>query len=63
MDCSAFFIFLAGCCLSVYVLGAVAWRLNDTSRDLPTWVPLVWPFLLVVAYVALAGGRLFRRSV
>lgn len=61
MVTSTFWLLVSACGLSLYLYGAVWLRLNDTCRDLPRWVPLVWPVLLPVAYAWLLLGRTFGR--
>ncbi|NHZ93924.1 hypothetical protein F2P45_33755 [Massilia sp. CCM 8733] len=63
MDTSALLVLMVGVLASSYGFGAVWLRLNDTFRELPSWVPLAWPVLLPVAFFWLVVSRFFGRTV
>ena len=62
MDGSALMVFGGGLVMSGYVYVAVLLRLNDSVRDLPSWVPLAWPVLLPLAFGWMLVARWLGRT-
>lgn len=55
-------VFGGGLLMSGYAYVAVLLRLNDSFRDLPTWVPLAWPVLLPLAVGSMFVSSVFGRT-
>lgn len=62
MDWSLLMVVCCSTLASVYVYGAFLLLLNDSSADMPPWVPVLWPFVLPPVYAWIAVARWFGRT-